>query len=100
MKIRKSRWGHREFIKEAANRHNARSYEHPQVVRQMEEADYQELEQQKLRYDIHVYDDGFEVVDPWNQPIERKPLNALDRTITALEAMRFDHEVIDHRVTE
>lgn len=42
MRTRTSRYGRREEIKEDANRHNTRSAMHPQVARQLDEADNQE----------------------------------------------------------
>lgn len=42
MRTRTARYGHRAEVKEDANRHNSRSATHPQVARQLDEADNQE----------------------------------------------------------
>lgn len=39
---RGDRWDHREHLKLDSNRHGTRSAQHPQVVRQIEEAEDQE----------------------------------------------------------
>lgn len=51
MRVRTSRWMHREEVKEDANRHNIRSAMHPQVARQLDEADAQEADVPHLTID-------------------------------------------------